>query len=299
MVPPPGTRLRVLAVALMAVALLVFGRGNFRLVILPVAAVAIWIGLDVMFSASLAHVYRVVARQRQARFHPDPFPRGPRLEWTEGAGPVSSAHNVLGPIASGYAGRIARTRMLINEMRSLPVSLEITAGRAPTADGTELPVPGESGPPLRARIPNGRRGGRAGEFLDAYTTERIRALADRAGQPGMRIRISRHGVLVDVGRVLRRAASLNLLIDVAHAVRDRARTLAEGGEVKLGDEMPKVVLTPDGETSAQRSCAVCFEEMAAEAAVRCKECSASHHRDCFEWTGRCGTFSCSGTELAA
>ncbi len=298
-VPPPGMRLRLLAIILIVMVLLVFGRGMVRYAVIPVVALVVWIGLDVLFGASLGHTYRLVARQRQALYQPDPFPKGPRLEWSEGLGPTPHAWHVLGPVASGFTGRIARTRMLTSEMRDLPVSIEITAGRAPTAPGAELPVPSAAARTLRARVPAGDHAGRAAEFLDAYTSERIAELASRAGPAGLRVRVTQGRVLVDVGRLLRRTASLNLLIDTALAVRDRARALAEGGAVKLGNEAAPRVATPDGGDTARRTCAVCFEAMEAAGARRCNVCGAAHHRDCFEWTGRCGTFSCSGTDLVS
>lgn len=293
-------RLRILAIALLALVIWWFGRGGIRFAVLPVAAVFVWIGLDVLFGASLSHAYRLVARQRKARFQPDPFPRGPRLEWTEGVGASPHAWHVLGPIASGFAGRIARTRMLTNEMRDLPVGIEITSGRAPRTAGRELEVPPGRGSAISARIPDEQPPGRATEFLDAYTAVRVRALADRVGPAGLRVRISQGRVLVDVGRVLRRADSLNLLIDTAAALRDRARALAGGGAVTLRDEARAKTPGPDGQPAERpRACAVCFEPMEAAGARQCQACGASHHRDCFEWAGRCGAFSCAGTELVS
>ena len=46
----------------------------------------------------------------------------------------------------------------------------------------------------------------------------------------------------------------------------------------------------DGLKSAH--CPVCAEDVIGHPVRRCQRCSATHHRDCFSYNGRCGRYGC-------
>lgn len=43
---------------------------------------------------------------------------------------------------------------------------------------------------------------------------------------------------------------------------------------------------------AEATCQICGAPLAAGALVRCAKCATPHHRDCWEFNGRCSTFAC-------
>ena len=291
LVPPPGWIWRFLLLALAVGLIAIVGRSMARFALVPLAAVFLWLGLDVLFGASLLHAYKAVARKYKAMLKPDPFPRGPRVEWRDGVGATPDAWCVIGPLADGVGGRVTRTRMILQSLPSLGASLEITSGRAPSGGGSSIPVPpGE--PALGAVVPWGYDAGAAEELLDGYTTERVRTLARMAGKSGLRILVMQDRIIVDVGRVLRRASSLDAVIETCLAVRDRARELARGGKVAF--KQPAAHAPTPRPADAPPTCPVCAAPFGDGRLLQCDTCSTPHHADCFEWTGRCGVFQCTG-----
>jgi len=48
---------------------------------------------------------------------------------------------------------------------------------------------------------------------------------------------------------------------------------------------------------AEAMCRVCGASLAEGALVKCAKCSTPHHRDCWEFNGRCSTFACGETRF--
>jgi hypothetical protein len=46
---------------------------------------------------------------------------------------------------------------------------------------------------------------------------------------------------------------------------------------------------------AESICKICGASLAEGAVVRCAKCSTPHHRDCWDFNGRCSTFECGET----
>lgn len=295
LVPAPGWPVRVLVLLLAVGLVLLAGRGIGRFALLPLLLILGWVALDVAFSASLMHAYQALARKWQALLRPYPFPRGPRIEWTEQRGPTPLAWCVIGPLADGFGGHVARTRMILQSLPRLGASVEITAGFAPSGGGLAVAAfRGER--ELRAVVPWGHDGGRVDEFLDGYTVERVRDLARLAGNAGLRILVTQDRVIVDVGRVLRRTSQLDAVVATCLAIRDRARELAQGGSVAFVRARASAAQPPPADLLP--TCPVCAVALGHARQARCQKCAATHHADCFEWTGRCGVFGCEGATAA-
>ena len=186
--------------------------------------------------------------------------------------------------------------MILESLPRLGASVEVTTGLAPSSGGTPLAAP-PGDPALRAMVPWGHDGGQAAEFLDGYTAERIRALARLARQPGLRVLVTQDRVIVDVGRVLRRASHLDAVVETCLAIRDRARELARGGT--LAFVRPVTLGAAASQAEAPPACPVCAVTLGAARQARCERCGAPHHADCIEWTGRCGVFACEGAAAGA
>lgn len=97
-------------------------------------------------------------------------------------------------------------------------------------------------------------------------------------------RVSRAGFLFRMNARPARARELDTWLGAAFQLLD---ALPEAQAVEqIQAVQVKLKITPDAE------CQVCGVSLARGPVVRCAKCSTPHHKDCWEFNGRCSTFAC-------
>lgn len=77
-------------------------------------------------------------------------------------------------------------------------------------------------------------------------------------------------------------------------LREAVGLLTDALETAANEPPPEgITFTTAAELTG--ACACCWEEMGPDdATTKCDVCGAQQHADCFEWTGGCGRFACTG-----
>ncbi len=101
-------------------------------------------------------------------------------------------------------------------------------------------------------------------------------------------RVSRAGFLLRVRALPQSPRDLDRALMAAFQLLEALPGLDDREKVRLG---PATISM--GEDS---SCQVCGTPLSRGAVVRCAKCSTPHHRDCWEFNGRCSTFACGETK---
>jgi hypothetical protein len=97
-------------------------------------------------------------------------------------------------------------------------------------------------------------------------------------------RFSRSGFLLRVRALPRTASDLDRWLVAAFQLLDALPGIDGVGQVRLAAVQERL--------DEEASCQVCGTALAAGAVVRCAKCRTPHHRDCWEFNGRCSTFAC-------
>ena len=100
-------------------------------------------------------------------------------------------------------------------------------------------------------------------------------------------RISRAGFLLRIHGQPATSKELDGWLGSAFQLLDALPGAAHADRVQLD----RVEIAIDGDSS----CQVCGASLAQGAVVRCATCATPHHRDCWEFNGRCSTFACGET----
>lgn len=102
-------------------------------------------------------------------------------------------------------------------------------------------------------------------------------------------RISRGGFLLRVRSWPDTARELDRWLVMAFQLLDALPGIDAAGEVRLAHVQERL--------DEEASCQVCGTGLAQGAVVRCAKCRTPHHRDCWEFNGRCSTFACGETRI--
>lgn len=147
-------------------------------------------------------------------------------------------------------------------------------------------------------------------MLDATARGAVDALYDLFGGADVHVHLDRHKLLVKKPRVVENASDLEwvlrwsrVVFDAALRALDAERLLAEGPSASQevgGDEGIQFLEPVEGVrmieavTAAlpQGTCLVCGEDLQGRVLVACARCGTGHHRDCWEYSGRCATYGC-------
>lgn len=72
-----------------------------------------------------------------------------------------------------------------------------------------------------------------------------------------------------------------------------AQALAELASARISPRAAEECRSEEVSLQSCGRCLVCRQGLAAEV-VRCRSCRTPHHRDCWEYVGRCSVFACKG-----
>ena len=97
-------------------------------------------------------------------------------------------------------------------------------------------------------------------------------------------RLSRAGFLLRVHAAPAGARELDAWLVGAFQLLDAVPGALEAGRVRLEEVRVRV--------DEASECQICGASLARGAVVRCAKCATPHHRDCWEFNGRCSTFAC-------
>jgi len=128
----------------------------------------------------------------------------------------------------------------------------------------------------------------AGEFAPGVLNPQIRSVLRSAIIFGDFLwRLSPAGFLLRVKGWPPDRKELDRWLMVAFQLLDALPGSDGKGRVSIGFVRMKI--------DAETMCRVCGATLAEGAIVRCAKCSTPHHRDCWEFNGRCSTFACGET----
>lgn len=127
-------------------------------------------------------------------------------------------------------------------------------------------------------------------FASRVLAPEIRALLRSAALEGNSLwRVSRAGFLLRIPRLPDRVSDLERWLGLGLQLLDALPGLLGVDEMQVGEV--RVALDAEG------SCLICGCPLKGAPVVRCTKCATPHHRDCWEFNGRCSTFACGGTRF--
>jgi hypothetical protein len=128
----------------------------------------------------------------------------------------------------------------------------------------------------------------AGEFAAGVLSPGVRSVLKSAVIFGNFFwRLSPAGFMLRVRTVPPNRKELDRWLVVAFQLLDALPGSDGKGRVTLGVVRMKI--------DAEAKCRVCGASLAEGGVVSCVKCSTPHHKDCWEFNGRCSTFACGET----
>lgn len=127
-----------------------------------------------------------------------------------------------------------------------------------------------------------------GEFAERVLGPEIRSVLMTSALFGdFQWRLSAAGFLFRVRKWPRNRIQLDRWLMTSFQLLDALPGSDGKGRVLIGAVRMKI--------EADSVCRVCGASLAEGAVVRCAKCSTPHHKDCWEFNGRCSTFACGET----
>lgn len=128
----------------------------------------------------------------------------------------------------------------------------------------------------------------AGEFAPRVLGPQLRSVLRSAALFGQFYwRLSPAGFLLRVKGWPPNRTELDRWLMLAFQLLDALPGSDGKGRVTIGAVRMKI--------DAEAMCRICGASLAEGAVVKCAKCSTPHHKDCWEFNGRCSTFACGET----
>jgi len=237
--------------------------------------------------------YRQLARRYRGRYESRGLSEPPTVSFSYNG---SNVRLGLAPQITGQPA-VSRTRVVARFRRGLPFRLELApVSRPAPAQSPKGTRPFRVGDEEfdRSYVVQANDPEMAREFLAAPIRWAIDNLHRLAPPGGMLISINPERLLVQVDRDLGAGADA-----LAHAVQ-QALTIHDGLLQGVAARMAQgVSIVAVGPTPAEEAgppiCKVCGEPILAPG-VLCTSCRTPHHRDCWEFVGRCSIYGCDGKQ---
>jgi len=133
----------------------------------------------------------------------------------------------------------------------------------------------------------------AGDFLDGAARQAVEDLRGLTGNDRLEISLNPSRLLIRKEGVIANVEDLETFADLAGRLHDR---------IDLFWQRASGIEILDGPASAAEGeapvCQICGSAIDAEVRVTCRRCGTPHHKDCWEFNGRCSTYACGEKRFA-
>jgi hypothetical protein len=131
-------------------------------------------------------------------------------------------------------------------------------------------------------------------YLDAESRKSVDELRGMLGNDRILVSVNSSRLMVRKQGILSELEDLTLFAELSCKLYDRIALFAqrESG-IEILDEPAPV------EEGKRPVCQVCGAEISAEVRVFCRRCRTPHHKDCWEFNGRCSTYACGEPRFTA
>jgi len=127
----------------------------------------------------------------------------------------------------------------------------------------------------------------ARDFLDGAARQTVEELRRLTGDDRLLVSLNPSRLMIRKEGVIARAEDLDALADLAGRLHDRIDLFWQRSSgIEILEES-----APSG-AAADAVCQICGSKIEADVRVVCRRCSTPHHKDCWEFNGRCSTYAC-------
>jgi hypothetical protein len=134
----------------------------------------------------------------------------------------------------------------------------------------------------------------AREFLDGAARQTVEELRRLTGNDHVLLSLNSSRLMIRKEGVIAQAEDLDALADLAGRLHDRIDLFWQRSSgIEILEET-----APTG-PAADAICQICGSKIEADVRVVCRRCSTPHHKDCWEFNGRCSTYACGEKRFAS
>jgi hypothetical protein len=127
----------------------------------------------------------------------------------------------------------------------------------------------------------------AREFLDAPVRQTVEDLRNLLGNGSIMISVNSARLMIRKLSVIATPDDLSVFAALSNRIFDRIHLFWQRSSgIEILDDDPQ---SPD---DANPVCQVCGSVIPSDVRLYCRRCRMPHHKDCWEFNGRCSTYSC-------
>lgn len=230
--------------------------------------------------SDLCRSWQLFAENRGGEMHSRLLFQSPKVSFTH-----HGARALLSIYDAGEDVRAPQTQLTYTVPEGWPYRLELTPQRRPDDASTDFRV---GDPEFDPRyVIKATDASFARDFLDGAARQTVEELRRLGGNDRIQVSMNPSRLMIRKEGVIANVDDLDALADLAGRLHDRIDLFwqrASGIEI-LDEPAPQ----SPGEDAV---CQICGSKIPADVRVLCRRCNTPHHKDCWEFNGRCSTYAC-------
>jgi hypothetical protein len=239
--------------------------------------------------SQLSRSWQRFAEARGGEMHARQLFQSPKVSFTHHGSRV-----LLSVYEGGDGAPLLFTQLTYTLPEGWPYRLELVPQRRPDDGDASSPQDVRLGDPEfdPRYLVRANDAGFARDFLDGAARQAVEDLRRLTGNDRLTVSLNPSRLMIRKEGVISNGDDLETLAALAGRLHDRIDLFWQRASgIEILDQ-------PSGSPGEDVVCQICGSPIAADVRVLCRRCGTPHHKDCWEFNGRCSTYACGEKRFA-